>query len=90
MIPEPSPAELEVLRARMRELMPPCSLTLEEHAARWRSFRDNCLTHRFWRLDQDQCDRGHPDDSTDYCSHCGYEGPIFQRVAARKAGEEAT
>ncbi len=52
-----------------------CTLTHTDHAAAWRSWRDDCDNCGYYAIDTDQCDRGHPDDGVDACGACRYAAP---------------
>jgi len=54
---------------------PFCGLTHDQHAARWRSWRDDCPICGYAQQDPDQCRRGHPDDGVTWCGGCGYTHP---------------
>jgi len=50
-----------------------CGKTHAEHARTWRTFRDDCDVHEFYRQDVEQCALGHPDDGVTTCGACGHD-----------------
>jgi ribosomal protein L37E len=49
-----------------------CGKTHAEHAAAWRSWRDDCDSCGYAQQDPEQCAAGHPDDGVDVCGACGH------------------
>lgn len=54
---------------------PECGLTHAEHAAVWRTWRDDCNACGYAQQDVEQCATGHPDDGVTWCGACGHTTP---------------
>jgi hypothetical protein len=70
-----------------------CTLTHAEHAATWKSWRDDCTGADgcgFAIRDNDQCNRGHPDDGITWCGACGHFDPAGHAAMERRIAETAS
>jgi hypothetical protein len=61
-----------VLHGKPVRFLEPCTKTHDEHAATWKTWRDDCEVCGYSEQDVQQCAAGHPDDGVTSCGACGY------------------